>query len=183
MQFFTRFAHTAGGILAHSSTQIFSSGQVSGLLLRNTEFELRPKIGFRSGDWLGHARTLICFLQSHSLVILAVCFGSLSASTHLQCFNWGKEVVPQNLPIHGHSYPLLNIVQLPCPMCRKTPPKHDATTPMLHSRDSVLGMVLIILLHPNRVTGIMTKILFWSHLTTWLSPMTPLHHPNGHWQT
>jgi len=78
MQFFTRFAHTAGGILAHSSTQIFSSGQVSGLLLRNTEFELRPKIGFRSGDWLGHARTLICFLQSHSLVILAVCFGLLS---------------------------------------------------------------------------------------------------------
>ena len=38
----------------------------------------RFSIGFRSGDWLGHSRTLKCFLRSHSLVALAVCFGSLS---------------------------------------------------------------------------------------------------------
>ncbi|KAK6291199.1 hypothetical protein J4Q44_G00383970 [Coregonus suidteri] len=38
----------------------------------------RCSIGFRSGDWLGHSRTLRCFLRSHSLVDLAVCFGSLS---------------------------------------------------------------------------------------------------------
>jgi len=42
-------------------------------------------------------------------------------------------------------------------MC--TTPKHDATTHMLHSRDGVLGMVLIILLPPNTVSGIMTKKL------------------------
>ncbi len=34
--------------------------------------------GFRSGDWLGHSRTLKCFLRSYSLVALAVCLGSLS---------------------------------------------------------------------------------------------------------
>jgi len=69
------FAHTAGGILAHSSTQIFSRS----VRFLGCRWEtLRFSIGFRSGDWLGHARTLICFLQSHSLVILAVCFGSLS---------------------------------------------------------------------------------------------------------
>ncbi len=38
----------------------------------------RFSIGFMSGDWLGHSRTLKCFLRSHSLVALAVCLGSLS---------------------------------------------------------------------------------------------------------
>ncbi len=67
--------HTAAGILAHSrsfrfwgcrwATRCFSSLQ-------------RCSIGFRSGDWLGHSRTLKCFLWSHSLVALAVCLGSLS---------------------------------------------------------------------------------------------------------
>ena len=43
----------------------------------------RFSIGFRSGDWLGHSRTLICFFLSHSFVALAVCFGSLSCwKTH-----------------------------------------------------------------------------------------------------
>ena len=40
-------------------------------------------MGFRSGDWLGHSRTLICFFLSHSFVALAICFGSLSCwKTH-----------------------------------------------------------------------------------------------------
>lgn len=34
----------------------------------------RFSIWFRSGDWLGHSRTLKCFLKSHSLVPLVVCF-------------------------------------------------------------------------------------------------------------
>ncbi len=34
------------------------------------DFQLPPKIfyGLRSGDWLGHSRTLKCFLRSHSFV-------------------------------------------------------------------------------------------------------------------
>ncbi len=38
----------------------------------------RFSMGLRSGDWLGHSRTLKCFLRSHSFVALAVCLGSLS---------------------------------------------------------------------------------------------------------
>uniref|UniRef100_A0A8C5N124 Sterol regulatory element-binding protein cleavage-activating protein n=1 Tax=Leptobrachium leishanense TaxID=445787 RepID=A0A8C5N124_9ANUR len=38
----------------------------------------RFSMGLRSGDWLGHSRTLICFLRSHSFVARAVCLGSLS---------------------------------------------------------------------------------------------------------
>ncbi|KAK3546229.1 hypothetical protein QTP70_025196, partial [Hemibagrus guttatus] len=47
------------------ATQIFNSLQ-------------RFSMGLRSGDWLGHSRTLKCFLRSHSFVARAVCLGSLS---------------------------------------------------------------------------------------------------------
>ncbi len=39
----------------------------------------RFSMGLRSGDWLGHSRTLKCFLRSHSFVARAVCLGSLSS--------------------------------------------------------------------------------------------------------
>ncbi len=43
----------------------------------------RFSMGLRSGDWLGHSRTLKCFLRSHSFVARAVCLGSLSCwKTH-----------------------------------------------------------------------------------------------------
>ncbi len=38
----------------------------------------RFSMGLRSGDWLGHSRTLKCFLQSPSFVARAVCLESLS---------------------------------------------------------------------------------------------------------
>ncbi len=38
----------------------------------------RCSIGFKSGLWLGHSRTVMELLWSHSFVILAVCLGSLS---------------------------------------------------------------------------------------------------------
>ena len=38
----------------------------------------RFSIGFRSGLWLGHFKTLTCFDLNHSIVALAVCLGSLS---------------------------------------------------------------------------------------------------------
>ena len=44
----------------------------------------RFSMGFRSGNWLGHSRTLICFFLSHSFVALAVCFGSDPSTTHFQ---------------------------------------------------------------------------------------------------
>ncbi len=78
------------------------------------------------------------------------------ATTHLQCSYWGKEVVGQNLMIHGPIHPPLNTVQSSCPLCRKAPPKHDVSTPMLHGWDGVLGIVLI-LLPPNTASGVYTK--------------------------
>ncbi len=77
----TRFAHTAAGILANSSIQVFSrSFRFWGCRWATQSFSSlhRFSIGFRFGDWLGHYRTLKCFLQSHSLVALAVCLWSLS---------------------------------------------------------------------------------------------------------
>ncbi len=49
-------------------------------LLANYTFNSlqRFSMGLRSGDWLGHSRTLKCFLRSHSFVARAVCLGSLS---------------------------------------------------------------------------------------------------------
>ncbi len=88
------------------------------------------------------------------------------ATTHLHCSYWGKEIVGQNLAIHGHIHPLLNTVQSSCPLCRKAPPKNDVSTPMLHGWDGVLGIVLI-LLSPNTASGVYTKKfyfgLIWPH--------------------
>ncbi len=102
------------------------------------------------------------------------------ATTHLQCSYWGKEVVGQNLTIHGPIHPPLNTVRSSCPICRKAPPKHDVSTPCF-----TVGMVLLVLyssffLQTRRVEFI---VLFWSHLTTWPSPKHPLDHPDGLWQT
>ena len=52
-----------------------------GLLLGKTQTfnSLRRfSMGLRSGDWLGHSRTLKCFLRSHSFIAREVCFESLS---------------------------------------------------------------------------------------------------------
>ncbi len=118
-------------------------------------------IGFRCGDWLGHSRTLKCFLRRRSLVALAVCLGSLSC--------WKTQPRPifsaltegRRLLVHGPIHPPLNTVQSSCPLCRKAPPKHDVLTPMLHGWDGVLGIVLILLLPPNTARGVYTKKLYF----------------------
>jgi len=92
---------SAAGILAHSSFFLFSLPNLFSI------YHSQFSIGFRSGDWQGHSRTLRCFLQSHSLVALAVCFGLLS--------HRGKEIVGQDLPIHSPIHHPLNMVQSSCP--------------------------------------------------------------------
>ena len=82
--FSSRFAQILGGILVRSSLQILSKSLRFGgcrLAARSFSSLHRFSMGFRSGDWLGHSRTLICFFLSHSFV--PVCFGSLSCwKTH-----------------------------------------------------------------------------------------------------
>ncbi len=65
----------------HSSLQILSSSvRLDGKRWWTAIFRSlqRCSIGFKSGLWLGHSRTVTELLWSHSFVILAVCLGSLS---------------------------------------------------------------------------------------------------------
>lgn len=69
------------GALAHSSLQKpLKSFRFLGSCLAICSFSslLRFSIRLRSGAWLGHSLTLMCFFFSHSFVALVVCFGSLS---------------------------------------------------------------------------------------------------------
>ncbi len=77
----TSFSHLDLGILCHSSLQILSSSvRLDGKRWWTAIFRSlqRCSIGFKSGLWLGHSRTVTELLWSHSFVILAVCLGSLS---------------------------------------------------------------------------------------------------------
>ncbi len=77
----TSFSHLDLGILCHSSLQIISSSvRLDGKRWWTAIFRSlqRCSIGFKSGLWLGHSRTVTELLWSHSFVILAVCLGSLS---------------------------------------------------------------------------------------------------------
>ena len=73
-----------GWISVHPSLQILSKSlRFWGCRLATWSSLHRFSMGFRSGEWLGHSRTLICFFLSHSFVALAVCLGSLSCwKTH-----------------------------------------------------------------------------------------------------
>ncbi len=77
----TSSSHLDLGILCHSSLQILSSSvRLDGKRWWTAIFRSlqRSSIGFKSGLWLGHSRTVTELLWSHSFIILAVCLGSLS---------------------------------------------------------------------------------------------------------
>ncbi len=160
-----KVSHTVAGILAHSSMQISSRAVMFwGCRWATWTFNSlqRFSMGLRSGDWLGHSRTLKCFLRSHSFVARAVCLGSLSCwkTQPRIIFNalcWWKEVFTQNLTIHGPIHSFLYTDQSSWSLCRKTAPKHDVSTPMLHSRYGVLWMQLSILSPPNTTSWVLPK--------------------------
>ncbi len=121
----------------------------------------RFSMGLRSGDWLGHSRTLKCFLRSHSFVARAVCLGSLS------CWKTQPRFIfnfTQNLTIHGPIHSFLYTDQSSWSLCKKTAPKHDVSTPMLHSRYGVLWMQLSILSPPNTTSWVFTKKLYFGFI-------------------
>ncbi len=163
----TRFAHTAAGILAHSSVQVFSRFfRFWGCRWATRSFSSlhRFSIGFRSGDWLGHSRTLKCFLRSYSLVALAVCLGSLSCwkTQPRPIFNdltEGRRLLAKILRYMAPSI-------LPSIRCSRPVPfteKHPQSMifhPLLHGWDGVLGIVLI-LLPLNTASGVYTKKLYF----------------------
>ncbi len=74
--------HPACGIFAYSVIQVYSRsfrfwgcrGATQGYSSLH-----RFSIGFRCGDWLGHSRTLKCFLRSHSQLPLLCVWGHCHA--------------------------------------------------------------------------------------------------------
>ncbi len=121
----------------------------------------RCSIGFRYGDWLGHSRTLTCFLRSHTLFALVMCLGSFSCWKTEHEGKEGMRLLAKILRYMAPSiHPPLNTVQSSCPLWREAPPKHDVSTPMLHGWDGVLGIALICL-PPNTVSGVYTKKLYF----------------------
>ncbi len=84
------------------------------------------------------------------------------ATFHLQCPCWWKEVFTQNLTIHGLIHSFLYTDQSSWSLCRKTAPKHDVSTPMLHSRYGVLWMQLS---PPNTSSWVFTKKLYFGFMT------------------
>ncbi len=79
------------------------------------------------------------------------------ATFHLQCPSWWKEVFTQNLTIHGPIHSFLYTDQSSWSLCRKTAPKHDVSTPMLHSRYGVLWMQLAFFLLQTRQVEFLPK--------------------------
>ncbi len=77
-------------------------------------------MGLRSGDWLGHSRTLMCFFLRNSFVALAVCFVSLSCwNTHPRhIFNALAGFNALALMVHGSVHHPIDGVQLSCPLSR-----------------------------------------------------------------
>ncbi len=104
------------------------------------------QLGFKSGLWLGHSRTVTELLWSHSFVILAVCLGSLSCwKVNLrpspEVLSTLEKVFVQDIPVLGRIHLSLDCNQLSCPCSWKTPPQHDAATTMLHCWDCI-GQVM-----------------------------------------
>ncbi len=87
------------------------------------------------------------------------------ATFHLQCPCWWKKVFTQNLTIHGPIHSFLYTDQSSWSLRRKTAPKHDVSTPMLHSRYGVLWMQLSILSPPNTTSWVFTKKVSSDHMT------------------
>ncbi len=86
------------------------------------------------------------------------------ATFHLQYPCWWKEVFTQNLTIHGPIHSFLYTDQSSWSLCKKTAPKHDVSTPMLHSRYGVLWMQLSILSPPNTTSWVFTKKFYFGFI-------------------
>jgi len=97
-------------------------------------------IGFRSGEILGHSITF-SFL-SKAVVILVVCFGSLSCRS-AQFLKAGYHVLFQNVTLHVGIHVFLNETQLSSTSNTHAATYHDATITMLDCRQDTMFLVLL----------------------------------------
>ncbi len=140
----TSFSHLDLGILCHSSLQILSSSvRLDGKRWWTAIFRSlqRCSIGFKSGLWLGHSRTVTELLWSHSFVILAVCLGSLSCwkvnlRPSLRSWALWRRFSSRISLYFGRIHLSLDCNQSSCPCSWKTTP----TAWCCHHHASLLGL-------------------------------------------
>ncbi len=145
-------SHSCGGILAHSSLQnCFNSATLEGFrawmdCLRSCH---SISIGFKSGLWLGHSKTLILFFLSHSEVDLLVCLGSLSCCiTQVRLSLRSQTDFLKECRIHGS----INYGKSSRSWSCKAAPDHHTTTTMFDCWYDVLFMKCCVGFMPD-VTG------------------------------
>ncbi len=115
--------------------------KVSTLTFGNSNLQLSPKNFYGNEVWkLARPLQDLNMLLLDSFVALAVCFGSLSCwNTHLR-------------PICNALAGFNALAYMPCPLSRKTPPKHNVSTSMFDGGDGVLGVIGSIPPLPNTVS-------------------------------
>ncbi len=111
----------------------------------------RFSMGLRSGDWLGHSRTLMCFFWATPLLPWPCVLGHCHAGIQIHdpfSLPW-QASMPwpwwYMSPVHRP----FDAVQLSCPLSRKPPPKHNVSTSMFDSGYGVLGVIGSIPPPPN----------------------------------
>ncbi len=144
----------------------------------------RFSMGLRSGDWLGHSRTLKCFLRSHSFVARVVCLGSLSCwkTQPRLIFNALADGRRFSLKISRYMAPLiLSFTQIsrPGPFAEKQPQSMMFPPPCFTVGMVFFGCNSAFFLLQTRQVEFLPKIIFWFHLTIWHSPNPLLDHPNA----
>ncbi len=146
--------------------------QISSRAVMFWDFQLPPKIFYGVEIWrlARPLQDLEMLLTKPLLRCPGGVFGIIvmlkdPATFHLQCPCWWKEVFTQNLTIHGPVHSFLYTDQSSWSLCRKTAPKHDVSTPMLHSRYGVLWMQLSILSPPNTTSWVFTKKFYFGFMT------------------
>ncbi len=144
----------------------------------------RFSMGLRSGDWLGHSRTLICFLRSHSFVARAVCLGSLSCwkTQPRFIFNTLADGRRFSLKISRYMAPfILSFTQIsrPGPFAEKQPQSMMFPPPCFTVGMVFFGCNSAFFLLQTRQVEFYQKVIFWFHLTIWHSPNPLLDHPNA----
>ncbi len=141
--------YTQHPILTEKHRIVDSSVRLDGKRWRTAIFRSlqRCSIGFKSGLWLGHSRTVTELLWSHSFIILAVCLGSLSCwkvnlRPSLRSWALWRRFSSRISLVLGCIHLSLDCNQSSCPCSWKTPPQHDAATTMLHCWHRCIGQVM-----------------------------------------
>ncbi len=102
-------------------------------------------IGFKSGLWLGHSRTVTELLWRPLLRYFSCVLRVMSCWKVNFGPVWGPEHSGEGFrpgyPVLGRIHLSLDCNQSSCPCSWKTPPQHDAATTMLHCWDCI-GQVM-----------------------------------------